>query len=175
MALAASGDRLYPISTHDGYGFHAGMTGDNRQVLMGLLCPNLVAFFFDMEGNLLDVQERLLTFLQPSGVFVDGELIEGLVRRYDIYDERIPPALEAWQKEIGFQPTVIRVKKFFVGGTGIQEQPEHFAEILVDPDATEEEKRSVHASLEEWEADGQFVLWWGSDYWLNGTGEVSSS
>jgi hypothetical protein len=27
----------------------------------------------------------------------------------------------------------------------------------------------------KWHAEGQFVLWWGNDYWLDGDGEVTSS
>jgi hypothetical protein len=37
---------LYTIRPDQGY-FRCGMTGDGRQVLMGLYCPDLVALFFD--------------------------------------------------------------------------------------------------------------------------------
>jgi hypothetical protein len=86
--------RLYPIRSHEEYGFYAGKTAAT-QVLMGLACPHLVAFFFDSEGNLLDVQKRHLDFLRLRGTLVDGKLVEGSVRTYDIYDERIPEHLRA--------------------------------------------------------------------------------
>jgi hypothetical protein len=172
----ASGHQ-YLIQSHESYFFWAGRTKDRTQVLMGLACPYLVGFFFDLGGNLIGVQKRHLEFLQPSGVFVDGEPIQGQVKIYDIYDEEIPIRLDEWQQEIGFQEQIISVKRFAdpAIGIGIRDYPEHFAEVLSDPEASEEEKEGVLESLPEWEADGQFVLWWGNDYWLNGDGEVTSS
>jgi hypothetical protein len=168
---------VYPIQSHEYYDFQAGMTGDGRSVLMGLLCPYLVAISFDAQGNLREVQRRFLEFLQASGMLVDREPIDGQVRSYNIYDERIPERLAGWQREIGFSPSTIRVKRFFVPdlGVGVQDCPAHFAEILADPDETEEEKDSIRESLREWETDGQFVLLWGNDYWLDSRGEVTSS
>jgi hypothetical protein len=168
---------LYPIRTEESYLLHTGFTSDNRQVLMGLYCPDIVAIFFEQNGSLLEAQKRRLSFLKPD---------EGV---YDIYDPRITDELLSWQTELGFQPGTIRVKRFFVwdnpefssdlpwmrNGIGIQDYPDHFAEILGDPNALEEEKEALQKSLEPWEADGQFVLWWGNDYWLNREGEFVSS
>src|SRR5262245_57965913 len=107
----------YPIQPTAGY-FDAGLTSDNRQVLMGLCCPELVALLFDPQGNLLEVRRRHLEFLRRSGVYVDGEPIEGRVRIYDIYDERIAERLQSWQQEMGFQPQLIKVKRFFLPDLG---------------------------------------------------------
>ena len=60
--MSGKGDRSYPIKTHEAYGFWTGLTPDNKQVLMGLLCPNLVAFSFDADGALLAVEQRPLAF-----------------------------------------------------------------------------------------------------------------
>lgn len=170
-------DRTYPIQSHDAYGFHAGMTADHRQVLIGVTCPYLVAFFFDVEGNFACGQRRKLEFLQPSGVWVDGELIEGMVRRYDTHDERILQCLREWQEEIGFNPGVIRVKQFFVQDLvlGIDDYPSHFDDILEDPDEEEAEQEEARESIREWAATGQFVLYWGHDYWIDAQGQVTSS
>jgi hypothetical protein len=96
---------------------------------------------------------------------------------YDIYDERIATLLNAWQKEIGFRPATITVKKFFSVEhyIGIEDYPSHFAEILSDPEATEDERIDVRDSMTLWDRDGQFVLLWGNDYWLNSSGDVVSS
>lgn len=168
---------LYRISTHEPYCFHAGTSRDGRQVLIGLLCPDLVALFFDSDGALLDLEKRPLDFLRPSGVIVDGEAVEGQVGTFDIHDERIPHHLRSWQNEIGFTPCTIAVRRFFVPelGVGIQDAPDHFAEILADPNSSKDEKRDIRESMRCWNANGQFVLWWGNDYWLNATGEVTSS
>lgn len=157
--------------------FDAGMTGDGRQVLMGLDCPDLVAIFFDAAGDLIRHEARHLEFLQRSGLIVDGEPIEGAVGYYDIDDERILHRIVAWQEELQFRSTTIRVKRFFLDelGIGIEDYPSHFGEILVDPGASDEEKRDLRDSMRLWDADGQFVLHWGNDYWLDDSGEVTSS
>jgi hypothetical protein len=175
-ATGNAGAHLYEIQPEQGY-FDAGMTGDGRQVLMGLYCPDLVAIFFDASGALISHEARRLEFLQRSGVIVDGEPIEGLVGYYDIYDERIPPRIVAWQEELEFRPATIRVKRFFLEelGIGIEHYPSHFGEILDDPGTSDEEKDDVRDSMRHWDADGQFVLHWGNDYWLDDSGEVTSS
>jgi hypothetical protein len=170
------GSRHYPIQPEQRY-FDVGMTGAGRQVLMGLYCPDLVAIFFDASGDLISHEARHLEFLQHSSVIVDGEPIEGMVGFYDIYDERIPPRISAWQEELEFRPATIRVKQFFLDelGIGIEDYPSHFGEILDDLGASDEEKADVRESMELWDADGQFVLYWGNDYWLDDSGEVVSS
>jgi hypothetical protein len=60
-------------------------------------------------------------------------------------------------------------------GIGIRDHSEHFDEILNDPDSSEGQKADVRESMALRDADGQFVLLWGNDYWLDGTGEVTSS
>jgi hypothetical protein len=173
---SGGGPRQYPIRPEQGY-FDAGMTGDGRQVLMGLYCPDLVAIFFDASGDLICHEARHLEFLQRSGVIVDGEPIEGMVGYYDIYDERIPRRIVAWQGGLQFRSTTIRVKRFFLGelGIGIEDYPSHFGEILDDPGSSDEYKDDVRDSMRLWDADGQFVLHWGNDYWLDDSGQVTSS
>ena len=163
--MEQSRERRYAIQTHDSYGFYTGLTPNDEQVLMGLFCPDLVAFYFDREGNLLRTDRRPVPFFQ------------GVTPPYNIYDKRIPPLIKAWQKEIGFRSATIQVKKFFSHKPyiGIEDYPAHFQEILSDPDADEEEKADVRDSMVSWDKDGQFVLQWGNDYWLDESGEVVSS
>src|SRR5262249_18458043 len=107
-----------------------------------------------------------------------------------IYDERIEPELLSWQEELRFQPATIGVHKFVVldesgsrdetayeqDGIGIQDYPASFYDTLANPDAhTEEEREHVLEALPRWEESGQFVLWWGNDYWFDGTGECVAS
>jgi hypothetical protein len=155
---------LYPIQPDQGY-FDAGTASDGRQALMGLYCPDLVAIAFDQAGDLLGCERRHLEFLHQRG---------GV---YDIYDERIPPRLLAWQEEMGFRSATIRVRRFFLDDLwiDIEDYPDHFGEILEDPEALDEEHDENRGSMRTWDAEGQFVLLWGNDYWLDGTGEVVSS
>ena len=163
--MAGGEDRRYRIKTHESYGFWTGITPDRSQVLMGLGCPDLIAFFFDTEGNLLHVERRSIEFFRC------------VIPPYDIYDERIPALIDAWKMGMGLQPATIEVKKFFSEEhqIGIDDYPEHFDEILSAPHETEEEKSNVRDSMRLWDADGQFVLLWGNDYWLDKSGEVVSS
>jgi hypothetical protein len=163
--MSRKGERSYPIKTHEPYGFWTGLTPGNKQVLMGLLCPNLVAFFFDAGGTLLAVEQRPLA------------LFQGVAPPYDIYDERIPGEVASWQSEMGLRPAPIKVKKFFTQEpyAGIEDYPDHFGEVLSDPEAGRAEKEDVCESMRLWDKDGQFVLQWGNDYWLDDTGEVVSS
>jgi hypothetical protein len=163
--MESQSERRYPIKSHASYCFYTGVTSGGRQVLMGLFCPDLLAFFFDAEGNLLGVDDRPVPFFR------------GVPPPYNIYDERIAPLLDAWQREIGFRPTTITVKKFFSPEhhIGIEDYPSHFEEILSDPGADEEEKRATRDSIRLLDEGGQFVLFWGNDYWLDSSGEVVSS
>src|SRR5205814_740764 len=138
---------------------------DKQQVLLGLACPNLLAFRFDQEGNLLWTEQRPVPFFQ------------GVTPPYEIYDPRIPPLMEAWKVEMRFHPAKIKVKKFFSEQffVGIEDYPSHFQEILNDPAAGDSEKADVLDSMKLWDKDGQFVLQWGNDYWLDKAGEVVSS
>ncbi|WP_406698461.1 hypothetical protein V5E97_06255 [Singulisphaera sp. Ch08] len=69
------------------------------------------------------------------------------------------------------------MKKFSIAdyGIGIEDCPDHFGETLKAPDASDVEKADMRESIELWDAEGQFVLFWGNDYWLDGSGEVVSS
>ncbi len=82
-----------------------------------------------------------------------------------------------YRAEIGFQRATIKVKKFFSQQPyiGIEDYPDHFGDILSDPQACEEDKSDIRESMRLWDEDGQFVLQWGNDYWLNNTGKVVSS
>jgi hypothetical protein len=53
--------------------------------------------------------------------------------------------------------------------------PDHFNEILGDPEASDDEKANIRDSMRLWDDAEQFVLIWGNDYWLDGTGKVVSS
>jgi hypothetical protein len=157
--------RRYSLTSHEEYGFFAGLTADNKQVLMGVFCPDLIAFIFDPEGNLLKVEHRPVSFFL------------GVTPPYKIYDERLPALIRAWQDEMRFQPSTIKVKRFFSDELciGIQDYPDHFEEILNDREEDEDEKKEIHDSMRIWDEEGQFVLQWGNDYWLNDLGEVVSS
>jgi hypothetical protein len=173
--------------------FYTGKTGDERQVLMGLLCPELVAIFFDVAGDLLQVESRALTCLPPRQrvVSVSWETNVGIQSLegprpgpFQLFDphfqDTLARDLAAWKREIRFQETPITVREFFLNDRylGIRRLPDHLAEFRENPDLaaeSEEERREVGDRIREWESLGQFVLWWGKDYYVNRDGDVEST
>jgi hypothetical protein len=154
---------LYPIK--DSRDFRTGLVSDRRQVVMGLLCPYLVAVFFDPEGNLLGTQKRDLPFMreqQPP---------------YNIYDKRVEDHLRRWQEEIGYSPKTIKVKRFMIPeGVGIEDLPGEYQEVLDNPSQFEEGTKQDYAEWTRlWQATGQFVFWWAKDYWMSREGAVKAT
>jgi hypothetical protein len=50
MYPTSNTERIFPIASYD---YFTGVTKNGQQVLMGLLCPELVAFFFSKDGTLV--------------------------------------------------------------------------------------------------------------------------
>ena len=163
-------ERRYAIQSHEGYFFYTGVRPNNEQVLMGLFCANLlVAFHYDLEGNLLRIDQRPIPLFQGVKPPYD--------KRIPLLIEEWQTAMGLWQTAMGLQCSTIKVKKFFSHELhiGIEDYPSHFHEILSDPASDDGEKADVRESMELWDKDGQFVLLWENDYWLDESGEVVSS
>jgi hypothetical protein len=71
--------RLYSIK-NDGHDFFTGRCADGRQVVMGLLCPKLVAVFFDNKGAYLGCEERRWS--------AEAGKLAGRKPPYDIFGDR---------------------------------------------------------------------------------------
>jgi hypothetical protein len=146
--------RLYPLQAGEGY-FDAGVTSDGRQALMAAFYPMTFAIFFAGDGTFLEYVER------PN----EGEPNE--------------PELRRWQTELGFTPQTIRVEKFSIDeqGLGIADLTSFAEELLDDPDSEPDEAERAERlkSIRAWIEEGSFVLYWGNDLWLDGTGHVTSS
>lgn len=75
--------RLFRIKSY-GDDFVTGLSDDGRQVVMGLLCPELVAYFFDQDGRLLGNERR--SWLHPARQM-------GPHSPYQIYDDAFQEAI----------------------------------------------------------------------------------
>jgi hypothetical protein len=146
--------RLYPLQHGQGY-FDAGVTRDGQQVLMAAFHPMTFAILFAADGECIEYLAR------PNSTSAPDEA-----------------ALKRWQAELGFTPRTIHVQRFLFEdvGLGIEDLPGYLEEFLDDPDAEDaEEQAERFRAIREWLDEGSFVLYWGNDLWLDGTGEVTSS
>ena len=153
-----------------GYGsdFYTGRTSAGEQVLMGLLCPYLVGYFFSPDGSLIKKERR--EWLEPAPR-IGGD---GPYRISDpAFEAGLSKQLSQWQDELGFNPELIRVQKFFDDEmfVGIDQVPEH----LQDLQESDEDLEELRSSLEKWEARGSFVFYWTKDYYMSSGGEVEST
>lgn len=171
MAIIAD-DRLFPVNTY-GEDFFTAVCADGRQVIIGLLCPHVIAYLFDSQGRLLGDEHRPWNHPAPRTKETGP---------YQIYDKPFQAALAAqirdWQLELGYSAAPIRIRAFYdrQHSIGIELLPDHFQlpdEELEEMD--EQERQEIVREREKWLASGQFVWWWAKDYWTSADGEVLST
>ena len=153
---------------------HAGKIAGDRQVLMGLLYPNITAVVFDDEGEFLKVN---YTSAPAAEMHPDGDVY---LLHSPEYQERYLELLERCKGEIEFQAGTIWIRPFWIDEDyiGIRPLPSHLEEFLVNPDDVaedEEEKEDLLEDIKDWRASGNFVLWWGKDFWMDASGEIEST
>lgn len=164
------GGRLFAIQGH-GDAFHAGVTADGRQVLMGITRPHLVAYFFTPDGVLLGRDTRLLEQEppRPGG--------KGPYRTSDPgYLESVRRQVSRWQEDLRFRPATIQVRAFTGLGDDlvkVEVMPSYWLEA--DPDESDEDRAERKKLIKSWEAGGNFVLWWDVDFHMSKEGEVVST
>jgi hypothetical protein len=146
--------------------FYTGSAHAGTKVLMGLLCPHVVTYFFDSAGALVKIERQLWNHPAPKSED-DGP--------YQIYDDQfvqsIGQQIRERQKEIGFQEKPIRVLKFADEDVGIKELPGYLEEAIRN-DPTDEELAEEVADFKEL---NDFVFCWAKEYWMSVSGEVVST
>jgi hypothetical protein len=143
--------------------FYTGHARNGRQVLMGLLCPQLVAYFFSPDGTLLNCETRPWNYPAPR---MKGD---GPYQIYDAdFDRHLAEQMAGWQREVGFAPNVIRVEEFF--------DEAHFVGIKAlpapgeDSDWDEDEE-----TLEAMREQGMYEFYWAKNYLMSADGRVDST
>lgn len=158
-------DRVRYTIRNNGHYFTTGIDGQGRQVLIGLLfgatSPEVVAVLFDKSGDYL------------------GSVAEPIVPRPDENDEAAADrTLAEVQSAISLTPASIVIKKFWLDDrqVGISDLPEHYQDFLNNPEEFDEQRKAeLSEDVRRWFSEGDFVLWWGEDYYLDKDGDVSSS
>lgn len=165
----ATGDLLFPIRSDPDRYFYAGHLSHLRQALLARsVYGQLIAAIFGPGGNLVEVVRRDL----PSPpVFPDS----GSFQEVDEDD-----FADYLQHQFGFSPGLIRIQEFCIRPEmfTVYHLPDMYREFLQNPNspAIDEDQRAAFPRLiQEWLEQGQFVLEWGNDYWLDSTGRVVAS
>jgi hypothetical protein len=178
--------RLYRIQNHR-RDYFTGICRDERQVVLGLLCPHVVAYFFDSDGRFVGHERQLWNHpaprmrLPPELSHIPTIMPAG-AGPYKIHDPEFQAALavhlEQWQKSLRYSAAPIPILKFFDAPSriGIRLIPDCLKATARNLSGmSAHERREVEREREEWLARGRFVWWWGKDYWMNSDGEVEST
>jgi hypothetical protein len=128
---------------------------------MGILLPEMLLVHFDSAGRYQRIEVRPL-----KGTYVAHD------------DSGALQELRDWQKELHFAPSPIRVRIFFEANRtiGIRALPDHYQEAIDYPETFEPSRlKLLLDDVQEWRARGDFVFYWGEDYYLDKEGDVVSS
>ena len=142
--------QIQPLFSIRGYAddFYTGGTGDKRQVLLGLIAPCLVAYFFSQDGRLLGREARPWRYPAPDAEGERYKIYEG----YNVCDQRfqihLGEQMRGWMKEMGFIAGPIQVEAF---------RDEEFSVEVYDGE------------------DAGIILHWAKEYSLSPEGEVMST
>lgn len=154
----------YTIQNNGNY-FTTGYTASGEQVLMGLVAgdcgPEVLCVLFDVNGKFLTT--------------TSDPIPAGSARTADTAASR---QVVSVQQRMGFQPGTIRVQRFAMPGraVGIDDLPDHYQEFLASPGHHDPKRQEELAEdVRQWIEEGDFVLRWGEDFYLDSEGDVSSS
>ena len=175
-------DRLYRIQPHCSASwilFMAGTTPDGRQLLLGPHNRALVAIWFSPTGEMESVERKASPEeVRPSGhsplppVGAKGRTA-ALIQQARQRDEAVRNAAVAWAEQLGLIPGPILVRRFFLDDAmiGISDPAVAYARLFAGSDAFESEEEGLAC----WEESGEYVLWWGREYFMNHQGKAVST
>lgn len=157
---------ILPIAQAD---FNVGTTNNGRQVILGVLFSDIVAYMFDSDGRLISREchpwrtpelPYLMSFQQSQDpklrIGIDHQLSK-LLRQLDFKEE--PITIEEFYDEDLF--------------VGIQRIPTYLQQAAEKETQTEYEERC--SERRDWIESGKFVFWWARDYWCFNGGRNTSA
>jgi hypothetical protein len=161
---------MYRIQTHPMLDYCVGHDKHGQAVLLGIRYPYLVAVLFDQVGRLVEIRIRPLGFQAPA-IYKGGPYIT----EDPLFLEKVHNQRSQWEVEFGFKEGPIVVERFFLPQLliGIEDLPRHLQRFLHHPtEFSTDEQSNYPAIIQDWRTNGNCVLWWGTDYYLNRDGEV---
>ncbi len=182
-------DRRYPLST---YGqedrsapFFTGRTADGSQLLLGPFDGGILVIRFSRDGEFLACEQHpLLTSRESIGADIRarhpvlGASDFAMLRAIEFGDAE-GAEVRVLRDRLGVSPATIQVRAFHLDDypIGIDPYPDFLEQVKDDPGSIEdeEEREELLEALRNWEANGEFVFWWGNDLYVDGTGKVVSS
>jgi hypothetical protein len=160
--------RLYRVNYIDLVSIVPGHTESGEQVLMGELDEHLiVCFFFSAKGDYLrfafrPIEKEPSTSSQTPVCFQMSQIIQAAKAEY--------------LRELGATAGDIRIHHFaFVEwGIGIAEWPEsYFLEVQAAQAKNGELPNDEF--IQDWARERQWVLNWGTEYWMSDDGDITAT
>jgi hypothetical protein len=165
-----NGELLFPVQSAPCRAFYAGYLPEGRQALVACsyYSGDMIIAVFDASGDLKEVVHDQLP--QPRQLHAACYLSAVYEDDYHQY----------FRDSLGLSPGLIRIKAFHMPAElfGVYHLPPRYRDFLknpADPQFDEEERQVFPGYIEQWIEQGNFVLEWGNDYWLDATGEVVAS
>jgi hypothetical protein len=167
IAAASAPDRLYPLRSHDPYGFYTGRLPGGEQAIVVWDSPGKVAVLrFNPAGEYLGADVR------------EYPTLPELPRRADLRTQAVHDHLRA---AFGLVGRPVRVRRFFADRwqVGIRPVEWFHEEFAADPvsfcSGDAEEMIDQLDCLRSWVGAQQFVFDCCKSYWVDECGEVFSS
>lgn len=161
---------MYHLQSHPMADYVTGRTDNGDPIIVGLCYPYICAVLFGATCKLAEVRARPLTFEARAMRKGAPYLIED-----PDFQQKYTAQAQLWCDDFGLteQPIVIERFSFPPFELGIEDLPRHMQRFKSDPDDfPEQEKRDYVELIDEWIAEGNFVLWWGTDYYLDKEGGI---
>src|SRR5262249_5412582 len=158
VSFACERDEDHLYAFQDDWAFRAGFGNDHTQLLLLASHTAMDLAVFDHEGNLLALKQKPIAQRGPRG---------------PEWDVRRAPAVNTWQKKLGFQSATIKVKRFRFS---VREGISDFLPYALDAFSRRNDPELGHARdcIQRWVINGQFVYDFGDDNCFIGRdGEVT--
>lgn len=164
-------EHSYRVSSNPPY-FYTGHLTDGTQMLIGVQSPDLVGVVFSVNGEYLRTLTKQISQKRQLATQGKSEFVP------DFVEDDFSAYIYEWQMELKVISGTISVKQFYLSERyiGISDLPEHYQEVLDHPeDFSEERLRELQGDVQAWRENGEFVLYWDEDYYLNREGKLEST